>query len=158
MNNLKLESLIELASILAKQNDFDEILRLITQKISSLLNAETALIMMINPRTRETIKTLYKEGEGNADEQYQFIHKYFSGWVIDHKYGFVSKDIKDDSRFNQSLFKNVQLKSIMCVPFSIEDIVIGTLLLLCKADEVKFTEDDFLFLNKFANIVSPYLK
>ena len=158
MNNLKLESLIELASILAKQNDFDEILRLITQKISSLLNAETALIMMVNPRTRETIKTLYKEGEENTDEQYRFIHTYFSGWVIDHKYGFVSQNIKDDSRFNQNLFKDVQLKSVMCVPFSVEDIVIGTLLLLSKADEVKFTEDDFSFVNKFTDIVSPYLR
>lgn len=157
MENLKLESLIELASILSKQNDFDEILRLITQKISSLLNAETALIMMINPRTRDTIKTLYREGE-NTDERYRFIHTYLSGWVIDHKHGFVSQNIKDDSRFNQSLFKDVQIRSVMCVPFAIEDIVIGTLLLLSNSKEVNFTEHDFSFLNKFTDIVSPYLR
>ncbi|MEN8192093.1 MAG: sigma-54-dependent Fis family transcriptional regulator [Bacteroidota bacterium] len=158
MNNLKLESLIELASILAKQNDFEEVLRLITQRVSSLLNAETALIMMINPRTRETIKTIYKEGEGNSEGPYQFIHTYFSGWVIDKKSGFVSENIKVDSRFNQPLFKDVQLNSVMCVPFSVEGTVIGTLLLLSKISEVTFTEDDYLFLNKFADIVSPYLR
>ncbi len=65
MNNSKLESLIELASVLAKQNDYQETLRLVAEKASSLLKAETTLIMMINPRTRETVKTLYKEDEAS---------------------------------------------------------------------------------------------
>jgi transcriptional regulator with GAF, ATPase, and Fis domain len=158
MDKLKLESLIELASILAKQNDFDEVLRLITQKISSLLNAETVLIMMINPRTRETIKTLYKEGEENLDGPYKFIHTYLSGWVIDKNCGFVSQNIKDDSRFNKDLFRDINIKSVMCVPFSVDGLVIGTILLIRSAGEIDFTEDNFSFLDKFGAIVSPYLR
>jgi transcriptional regulator with GAF, ATPase, and Fis domain len=158
MDKLKLESLIELASILAKQNDFDEVLRLITQKTSSLLNAETVLIMMINPRTRETIKTLYKEGEENLDGPYKYIHTYLSGWVIDKNCGFVSQNIKDDSRFNKDLFRDINIKSVMCVPFSVDGLVIGTILLIRNAGEIDFTEDNFSFLDKFGAIVSPYLR
>ena len=50
MNDSKLESLIELASVLAKQNNYQETLRLVAENASSLLKAETTLIMMINPQ------------------------------------------------------------------------------------------------------------
>ena len=158
MDNLKLESLLELASILSKQNDFDEVLRLITQKVSRLLNAENTLIMMINPRTRETIKTLYKEVEGSNQRQYQFLHTYFSGWVIDKNCGFISGNIKEDPRFNKDLFKEIDIKSVMCVPFSVEGIIIGTLLLINRTIKNIFSEEDFLFLDKLAAIVSPFLR
>ena len=54
---MNIESLIELATILEQQNDFQEILRIVTRKATNLLQAETALVMMINPQTRETVKT-----------------------------------------------------------------------------------------------------
>jgi transcriptional regulator with GAF, ATPase, and Fis domain len=158
MDNLKLESLLELASILAMQNDFDEVLRLVAQKSSSLLNAENTFIMMINPRTRETIKTLYKEGDGNHHGPYQFIHTYFSGWVIDKNIGFISKDINKDTRFNKNLFKDIQIKSVACVPFAVDGLVIGTLLLVGKGSNIGFNNDDFSLLKKFSAIVSPYLR
>jgi len=158
MDNLKLESLLELASILAMQNDFDEVLRLVAQKSSSLLNAENTFIMMINPRTRETIKTLYKEGDGNHHGPYQFLHTYFSGWVIDKNIGFVSEDINEDTRFNKSLFKDIQIKSVACVPFAVDGLIIGTLLLVGKGGKIGFNNDDFSFLEKFSAIVSPYLR
>ena len=75
---LKNESIIELASLLTSQTDFHEVLRLVTNKAADLLNADTALIMMINPKTRETIKTIYKEGNEPDNRTYQFFHTYLS--------------------------------------------------------------------------------
>ena len=59
MNNIqqKTDSLLELAVTLCQQTDFQEILRLISAKASMLFDASIASIMMINPRTNETIKT-----------------------------------------------------------------------------------------------------
>ena len=158
MNESKLESLIELASVLAKQNDFHETLRLVTEEASGLLKAETTLIMMINPRTRETVKTLYKDVEESENEPYKFVHAYLSGWTIANNTGFLSENIREDSRFNKELFKDINLQSVMCVPFTVEGIIIGTLLLLNKLEGYIFTESDFLFLKKFTTIVSPYLR
>jgi len=156
-NNSRLESLIELASILGKQNNFREILRLVGQKASSWLRAETALVMMINPRTRETVKTLFMEGNEADNGPYQFAHTYLSGWVIAKNRGVLSKNVQEDSRFNMELFKDSQLKSVICVPFFVEGIIIGTLLLLNKT-EGEFSESDYSFLEKFTTIVSPYLR
>jgi Nif-specific regulatory protein len=158
MNSLKLESLIELASTLAQQSDFQEVLRLVTQKASSLLRAEVALIMMINPRTRETIKTIYKEGKEVDDHPYHFVHTYFSGWVIDHNCGFLSEDIQQDARFRKNLFEDIPLKSVICAPFRAEGIIIGTLLLLNHAESAAFGKNDFSYLEKFVTVVSPFLR
>jgi Nif-specific regulatory protein len=158
MNDSKLEALIELASVLAKQNDYQETLRLVAEKASSLLKAETTLIMMINPRTRETVKTLYKEVVQAEDEPYKFVHAYLSGWTIANNSSFLTENIKEDSRFNKELFKEINLQSVMCVPFTVEGVIIGTLLLLNKFEGYIFTESDFSFLEKFTAIVSPYLR
>ena len=158
MNESKLESLIELASVLAKQNDFQETLRLVTEEVSGLLKAETTLIMMINPRTRETVKTLYKDVEESQNEPFKFVHNYLSGWTIANNRSFLSENIREDSRFNKELFKDINLQSVMCVPFTVEGIIIGTLLLLNKFEGYTFTQNDFSFLKKFTVIVSPYLR
>jgi hypothetical protein len=47
----KLATLVELAAVLSQQNEYEEILRVVAQKAAGLLNAETAVIMMINPQT-----------------------------------------------------------------------------------------------------------
>ncbi len=67
MNNVttnvtqKSEILFELAAILGHQNDFEGILRLVSTKTCVLVDAEAASIMMINPRTQDTIKTIVKK-------------------------------------------------------------------------------------------------
>ncbi|TDI93886.1 MAG: hypothetical protein E2O77_02100 [Caldithrix sp.] len=47
--------LIEFAFLLNRQTDLKEMLRLVSNRASSLLNAERSLILMLNPRTRRTV-------------------------------------------------------------------------------------------------------
>ena len=77
----KLESLIDVAQILGQQNDYEEVLRLVTEKASNLVNSDASLIMMINPKTRNTIKTIYEE-RNVGDIQNNVVHINLSGWVI----------------------------------------------------------------------------
>jgi len=153
-----LESLLELASILEQQNDFQEVLRLVTQKAASLMEAETALVMMINPSTRETVKTIYREDRAPDNKRYQFVHTYFSGWVLENRQAFLSEDIQNDNRFNRDILRNLPLKSVMCVSLMAEGIITGSLLLLNKVNEREFSKSDFEYLKKFASVVSPFLR
>jgi Nif-specific regulatory protein len=154
----KLKSLIELASILGQQNDFEEILRLVTQKAASLMNSEESLIMMINPQTRQTVKTVFKKDTDLKDRQYQVVHLNISGWVINNNRSFLSENIHKDGRFRKNLFKNISAKSAICVPLRAERVVIGTLLLLNRSHGGKFDKNDLSYLEQFATIVSPYLR
>ena len=103
MTTEKLESILELAELLSRQNDFNEILRLITSKAAVMLEAETALIMMVNPVTRETVKTLYREGSGQQDSRLKLFHAYLTGWVIEQDKGFYTGNLAKDPRFNREM-------------------------------------------------------
>jgi Nif-specific regulatory protein len=154
----KLESLLELASLLGEQTEFHEVLRLVTQKAADLTNTEMALIMMINPQTRQTIKTVYKEGQATESKMYHLVHTNISGWVIDNNASFLTSNLLKDSRFRKNLFEDIPVKSVACLPLRTEGIIIGTLLLLSVDQESLFSQDDLIFLEKFAAIVSPFLR
>ncbi len=157
MTAQKLESIIDMASVLSKQSDFQEILRLVTQKAAALFNAETALVMMINPSTRETVKTLYREGGGPDSRPYQLLHTFLSGWILEQNCGLLSENIHTDRRFQKELFKDTPVISVMCTPFRGDGIITGSLLLLNQSVENTFNSSDFDFLEKFAIIASPFL-
>ena len=134
--NIKTDALIELAQTLCHQNNFDEILRLITQKAANLLDAEIALIMMINPRTHQTLKTVFSEGKKTDERPYHLLHTSISGWVQKNRASLISKDIKSDLRFRQSVFKNIAVKSVLCTPLFCEDHIIGMLMLFNKEEKL----------------------
>jgi len=158
MKKQKLDSIIELASVLARQTDFQEILRLVTQKASAIINARNVLLMMVNPVTRETIKTLYRQGSDPVDHHYQLLHTYLTGWVIENNSGFITRDIATDRRFRPELFGELPVKSAMCAPFRGEGMITGTLLLLNHEEDLVFSEEDFEILEKFAAVASPFLR
>ncbi|MFQ6009409.1 MAG: GAF domain-containing protein [Candidatus Zixiibacteriota bacterium] len=120
MNAAKLESLIEIAAMLATQSDFEKLLRLVTEQAHSVLKANVALIMIVNPLTRETIKTVHREGAEEDNRPYHLLHTYLSGWMIHHNSGFFSEDVQHDPRFSQSVFENLSLRSVMCAPLRAE--------------------------------------
>jgi transcriptional regulator with GAF, ATPase, and Fis domain len=152
----KLESLIDLAKILGQQSDYDEVLRLVVEKASSLANADAALVMMINPRTRDTIKTLY--AEKNTDDEFtRFVHTNISGWVIVHNASLLSADIRCDPRFRKNLFQKAQAKSALCLPFKVGNTIIGTLLLLNSERGGSFTANDLATMDKLSAVASPFL-
>jgi transcriptional regulator with GAF, ATPase, and Fis domain len=154
----RLYALIDLAALLGQQSDFQEILRLITQKAAVMFRSEFALIMMLNPQTRQTIKTVYKEGQGVEDRKYHFVHTNISGWVIDNNASFLTSNLLKDQRFHKNLFKDSPVKSVACVPLRTERVIIGTLLLLSADQESNFSESDLTFLEKLSVIVSPFLR
>jgi transcriptional regulator with GAF, ATPase, and Fis domain len=152
----KLESLIDFAQVLGQQNDYEEVLRLVTEKASNLVKSDASLIMMINPKTRNTIKTIYEE-KNAGDVQNNVVHINLSGWVILNNSSLLSPDIKSDLRFRNKIFDKVKAKSAICVPFRVEKIIIGTLLLLNNEGNCSFTENDLSLIEKFSAIVSPFL-
>lgn len=152
----KLESLIGLARVLGRQCDFEEVLRLVVEMASVLVQSDSALIMMINPQTRHTIKTVYA-GTTTDEAHKHFVHTNIVGWVALHNSSFISPDIQSDTRFRKKIFHNVKAKAALCVPFRVENVMIGTLLLLNDDKKPSFTEQDMSLVENVAAIASPFL-
>ncbi len=153
-----LESIIELAEVLSRQTDFQEILRLITERARALFGAQSALILMVNPSTRETIKTVYKHGEQTGDRQYRLFHTYLTGWVIENNQGFYSDDIRKDDRFRSDIFGDLPIQAALCSPFRANGIIIGSLLILSPSSDITRQENPLAMLEKFTAIASPFLR
>src|SRR5512147_235649 len=96
-NSGKNETLIELASILGNQNDFDELLRIVSAHALSLFNADSASIVMINPRTDNTIKTIIRDGKDYEQQRYHFVQTNVIGWVNKNKQPFITNNLKEDN-------------------------------------------------------------
>jgi transcriptional regulator with GAF, ATPase, and Fis domain len=154
----QLESIIELAAVLSRQTDFNEILRLITERARALFGAQSAMILMVNPTTRETIKTLYKHGEPGGDRHYNLFHTYLTGWVIEHNTGFYTEEIRKDDRFRSDLFGDLPVRTALCSPFRGDGIIIGSLLILSPSTNLSTEEDPLAALDKFTAIASPFLR
>jgi len=81
----RLEQLIEFATTLSQQNQFAEIVRVVAEKTADLTNAEIAIIRMLNPRTHQTVKTIYQEDVGGPDDRYEKVRRQISGWIMKSK-------------------------------------------------------------------------
>jgi transcriptional regulator with GAF, ATPase, and Fis domain len=151
------ETLFNLAAILGQQDDFAEILRVVSSKAAALFEAEVASIMMINPRTQHTVKTIIKEGKALDRQRYQVAETNVIGWVMKNKQPFLSANIKADARFDAELFEKETVRSAMCVPLQSQSAVIGYLLLINKNGEGEFDEAALHLLEKMAAVVAPFL-
>jgi len=155
--NLKLANLIDLATALSQQNNFQEILRLVTQKVSDLLNADITLIMMLNPRTQQTVKTIFKKGQESSHPRYQAVHNQISGWLMKYRRPLLAIDIKKDERFDNVDWAELLINSVIGIPLQSEGNLLGSLILINK-NETLFSESDLTYLEKISVIASPYLR
>jgi transcriptional regulator with GAF, ATPase, and Fis domain len=152
------EDLFEIAKILGQQTDFNEVLRIVAQKSSQLLKADLALVIMLNPDTRETMKTIFKEGQSIKQKEYLDIHIHVGGWIISNRKAFLSHHIQKDDRFAKGLFDKVPIKAVTGVPLIIEGIIIGALIMLYRDSSDFINKSSTEFLENIAAISVPFLR
>jgi transcriptional regulator with GAF, ATPase, and Fis domain len=156
--NHKLEPLIDLAYALSQQNHFEEILRLVAQRTAALLHGQTALIMMVNPQTRQTVKTVVREGREDQAPSYRAVQDQINGWIMKFNQPLLSQDIRNDPRFAKVKFGELAVKSAVAVLLKIEGVVLGSIIVWNEQNDETFDEDDLAYLDKIAVIAAPYLR
>lgn len=155
---LEYAGLMQLAQVLSTQNDYQEILRLTTQHTTHLLEAEVAAILMANPRSMQTIKTIHREGDNESPREYQLLQTLISGWVIKYNQSLCITDFRQDSRFNKLKLERIAVRSLLGVPVRVEGVLIGSLLVINKLNGDAFSQEELSFLEKLSMIAAPYLR
>ena len=153
----KQELIFELASLLSHQSDFSEILRVVSTKTAAIFNAEVASIVMINPRTQETLKTVIEKKKGINKEKYQLTQSIIIGWVMKNKSPFLSNNLINDPRFSDDLFEDINIISAMCVPLKHRDKNIGYLTVLTKRAESNYDIEAIKLLERISDISAPHI-
>jgi transcriptional regulator with GAF, ATPase, and Fis domain len=152
------EDIIEFAKILGQQTDFQDVLRLVANKAAQFTKADLALILMLNPDTRETVKTIIKDGKHIDQKKYRDIHIHIGGWIVNNSKPFLSQNIQKDNRFAKGLFDKVPIKSVSGVPLIIEGIIIGALILLYRNPQDFINANIMKYLENIASISVPFLR
>ncbi len=157
VKNNKYDPILELASVLSVQNEFDEILRIIATKTGAIFDADFTSIVMINPRTDKTVKTIFRSGKESEQPIHHFVQTNIVGWVNKNKQSFITTDLKNDTRFRKNIFEIAAVKSLMCVRLLSCGVEIGYLLVLNESHNREFDKSHLDFLEKLGVVVAPYL-
>ena len=156
--NHTLENLFEFAAALGQQKNYDEILRLVAQQAASVLNAEISLILMVNPQTQQTVKTVMREGRPDDARKYRLAQNQVTGWLSRNNQSLRTADIKKDDRFAGVKFGETPIKSVIAALLKIEGMTLGSLVLLNKSGDGAFSEHDLRLLEKISVLAAPYLR
>jgi DNA-binding NtrC family response regulator len=151
------EKVLSLAVLLSQQNDFQEVLRLTASKGLTLFNSDTFTIIMVNPTTQHTMKTLMRQGTTCDERLLHLLRVNITGWVLKHGEPFLSGDLSTDSRFARDLFARVPACSAMCVPMLNEGLVCGHILVTSNNPNRRFGPCDVELLTRCAAIFGAFL-
>lgn len=164
----KSEALLDFAISLCQHRDFDETLRLFTQQAIELFAADSATVVMLNPQTRQTIKTVMRKHEQHVEEILHKIHVHVAGWALKNKSLFVSYDLQADDRFSKRLFQSIGHITVLAAPLRAEGIANGVFILVKQAIAGDNTKIDFSgmtlgesslnLIEQFAAVVAPHLR
>ena len=153
-----LPAFIDLARNLGQQADFREILRLVAHHAAQSAGADLALILMLNPETRETVRTIFRDGTPIEQKAYRNIHIHVGGWIVNNGARFLSSDLRRDRRFADGLFDTVPVRSVAGVPLLSEGVIIGALMALYR-DGPRAIEPEMVgSLESLSAVVTPFLR
>jgi len=155
--NPTIEHLFELAALLSKISDYDEVIRIIPLKISAIFKADISSIIMVNPRTQNTIKTIMRKGSDVPDKCLHLFETNIIGWMMNNHQSFRTDDISQDDRFKDQTMKQFGAVSLACVAMFHQSIQTGYIFLMNLQPGDLFSETDLRNLERFALILSPYL-
>ncbi|MDX1699691.1 MAG: sigma-54-dependent Fis family transcriptional regulator [Melioribacteraceae bacterium] len=158
MENKYIGNIFELAEILGKQSEYNEILRVISARISAMFKSDISSLLMVNPRSQDTYKTIFKKDTKVDKKKYSVVQSIIIGWVILNKKGILIEDLKNDTRFNQDILKGFPIKSAICTPLYCSDVIIGYIVVMNKDHKDPFVPEDLKLLEKLALISAPYLR
>ena len=154
----RLNELFEFATLLNQQVEFKEILRVVMEKSAAFLNASMAVILMINPKTRQTVKTVHRQALNSPEPRYRSVQHQVSGWVMRNNKPLMSQDLQTDSRFANVDFGSVDVRSVIAAPLGIEGLIIGSIILMNESTELVFADSALEFLEMLAVVAAPYLR
>lgn len=150
----ELEALVDIGKALTSTLDLPEVLELIMQKVSDVLQPETWSLLMVDEQSDE----LYFEiVVSPAAEQLRNIRlkigEGIAGWVAKHGKPLLIPDVTKDERFAQNVDEEVEFKtrSIVCVPLKYKNKVAGVIELINSFDEATFDETDLRLLGTLAD-------
>ncbi|MFQ5962424.1 MAG: GAF domain-containing protein [Candidatus Methylomirabilales bacterium] len=149
----ELAALNELSSLLTSTLDVNQVLRLIMERIHDLMGVEASSLLLKDEQTDELVfRVALGEYSAAVVGRRLKVGQGIAGWVFEHGSPLVVPDVREDSRFYQGVDYDTGFttKSVLCVPLSPREKVIGVIQILNGPTDRAFTQDDVNLLSAIA--------
>jgi diguanylate cyclase (GGDEF)-like protein len=153
----ELDALVEIGKTLTASLDLPEVLQVIMEKVSQVLEPETWSLLMVDDETDELyFEIIVSPAEEQLRDIRLMLGEGIAGWVAKNGEPLLIPDVTKDERFASDVDEAVEFKtrSIICVPMICKGKVAGVIELINSLDEATFTESDLSILATIADFAA----
>ena len=159
-SNDKLKTLMELAALINSSLDPREIRERAIQAATTLMDAETGSLLLIDQETGELFFEVALGEKGTLIKEIRLRQgEGIAGWVAEKGEGVIVPDVQNDSRFYSNADKKSSFvtRSMIAAPLQVKGKTLGVLEAMNKRHGAFEEEDLELFLS-LANLVAPAIE
>lgn len=159
--NEELSTINEIGRALTSSLDVKEILSIIMQQISFLLQPKNWSLLLVDEDKSELyFEIIVGDFTQKIRDLRLKIGEGIAGWVAQHSTPVLVQDVSKDPRFSPKADKlsEFKTKSIVCVPVISKDKTIGVIELVNYCDDKEFTQDDLRILSILADYTAIALE
>lgn len=153
-----LQALLQVSLAINSSLVLDDILRIVMAKAVELMQAERGLIMLLDETGELQIKSAY-----NLCKEEMMEEDFRISGTITHKVAetgrsvYTSDALADDRFAKQQSIVELHLRSIMCVPITLKEQVIGVIYLDNSSQSKMFLKSDLYLFELYAQLVANAL-
>jgi sigma-B regulation protein RsbU (phosphoserine phosphatase) len=141
----RLNQLIEVTTKLNSTLNLGDLLDLIMTSATSLLNAETSSLMLVDEETNELTFEVATGEPGQEVVKFRVPPgQGIAGWVVQHALPLVVDNPKEDPRFYERMDESIgfETRNMLAVPLTVKDRVIGVVEVINKLNAASFDPKD----------------
>jgi GAF domain-containing protein len=148
----QIEALSKIANLITSGLYLEELLRLVVQVTSEIMNSKISSLMLVDPAKNElVIKATQSVSQAYNKKPNIQLGQGISGIVAKENKSICVLDVKEDNRYlNRNVAKKEKLCSLASVPLAVKGRVIGVLNCYTSTKH-KFTKNELDILSALAN-------
>jgi signal transduction histidine kinase len=149
---VRLERIIEISRVLNSRLELQPLLQDIISIASELTNTEASSVLLVDSKSGDLFFEAATGIKKYEVERVAVPKQSIAGWIVDNNMHLVIDDVTRDPRWSQKVDDATDFvtRSILGVPLSVKDKVIGAIEVLNKKDGLSFSEDDLGTLTTLA--------
>ncbi len=156
-SNSSIDRLREISTWVSSVQDLDQLLELIIETATRMMDAKASSLLLLDPRTK---KLYFKVATGAKKEDVKRFEielgQGIAGYVAQTGESLLIPDVSKDPRWYKEISESIgfRTRSIACVPLKVMDEIIGVVEIIDKADGRSISNDDLKILSVFADLAA----
>lgn len=150
----EIKKVVNFSEKLMSSSDLDELLNNLMKEVVTLTHAENGFLLLVE-KGKIKLKTVYMVDSGAINASINNLSDSIIARVITERKPMIISDAVTDSEFkNAESVINLRLHSVMCVPLTVKDKLLGLIYLGSQSIRNLFKESDLEILKIFASQAS----